>query len=120
LAITPRDNDALHCKVVALIQLNEFKSAIETIDSVAGDATLSFQFERSYALYRNKQYPLSLEALRSIPDASKNHAMWHLEAQVNYRIGNFVRSVEIYERTFTGDNVLTFFIHSFHRPLFKC
>jgi signal recognition particle subunit SRP72 len=107
LAIAPKDGDALHCKVIALMQSNEFKAAVDVIDSVANDASLSslFVLERVYALYRNKQYQVCLDALRGMSDASKTHAIWHLEAQVNYRLANFVRAVEIYERTFTGDNV---------------
>ena len=43
LKISPGDKDALHCKVVALVELSRFDDAIDVISSNDSDEDLAFE-----------------------------------------------------------------------------
>jgi len=93
LASAPNDADAKSCKIVSLIQTNQFDSAIKTIDSFDEG---NYQFEKAYALFRLKKFDESLKVLSTLPQPKSVHAL-QLEAQVYHRLEQNARAVEVFD-----------------------
>lgn len=97
------DPDALKCKAIALLHLSDFKGALDALSAVSGaDAVL---FEKAYALYRSKEHAKVVELCQAIPESKRSAGLWHVEAQACYRLGDFGRSIEIYERHLSSADV---------------
>ena len=88
LAAEPGDADALHAKVISLIELNKCSDALQILESAPALAS-GRAFERAYCLYTLNRESEALELLMpggAQPDEPK--AM-QLVAQIKYRLGEW-------------------------------
>jgi len=99
LASSPRDKDATVCLVTGLIHAGNFEAAAEIMSKSEFKEELAFA--NAYTLYKTQQDQESLAAFNKI--GKKKPGYSHLEAQLNYRMGNFDRCVEIYDKNFPKD-----------------
>ncbi len=76
----PNDLDALHSKLIALIQLARFEDAQKFLEARASEER--FTFERAYVLYRLKRLPEALKILSALSGAKREPRVLHLEAQI--------------------------------------
>jgi len=95
LKISPNDFDALHCKIVALIQLSKFDDALKLVTNNA-ELSQKLTFERAYCLYRTKQFQEALGLLKDYPQP-KPLRILELEAQVYYRLEDFQKCIQVYD-----------------------
>ena len=93
LRLVPGDVDTLRCKVALHIELGNFEEALSLASLPAIEAGLGF--ERAYCLYRQGKLPEALDALTQVgPD--RQVARVQLEAQLQYRLGNYPKAIELY------------------------
>ncbi|OAE21173.1 hypothetical protein AXG93_4012s1030 [Marchantia polymorpha subsp. ruderalis] len=92
LKLSQGDKDAVECKVVALIQLDEFDQALSVIESAPG---LDLVFQKAYCLYKRNRLQ---EALAALQNAEKNASVLQLEAQIQFKLGNFSACIGDYEK----------------------
>jgi signal recognition particle subunit SRP72 len=100
LDISRDDPDALHCRVVSMIHLSRFDSALQLIRSInkrrkGGDGKL-YRLEEAYCLYRQDKYQDTLSILATLP--RDDHRLMELEAQVAYRQEEYAKARERYEQ----------------------
>lgn len=98
LAANGGDKDALHAKAVALIRSSRFQEALTALESLT-----DLRFERAYCLYRTTRYAECQAALAAIPQQDRTDGVAHLEAQLNYRLGNFPKAAEGFEKLAAKD-----------------
>ncbi|KAI3933465.1 hypothetical protein MKX01_022044 [Papaver californicum] len=92
LAIAPGDEDALHCKIVALIKADNIDSALSTIQSLK-IVTFDFGVYKAYCLYRQNKLDEAMESLSSLERTS---ATMQLESQIFIKLQNpKIDSIEI-------------------------
>ncbi|KAK9286416.1 hypothetical protein L1049_014812 [Liquidambar formosana] len=94
LSIAPSDEDALRCKVVALIKADSFDSALSTVQS-SQKLPIDFSFFKAYCLYRQNKLD---EALESLKGQERNSATMLLESQILYRLGKMDACMDIYQK----------------------
>ena len=95
LSLAPDDREALHCKVVCLLQLSKFQEAVKLIDSQNKKAGKEqFTFEKAYCLYRLEKYDQSHRLLPRLPQTEQR--VQELSAQVAYRLGKYGESKATY------------------------
>jgi signal recognition particle subunit SRP72 len=94
LAIAPGDEDAIRCKVVALIKDDKIEDALSTIQS-SKNVPIDFNFLKAYCLYRQNRLNEALEYLES---QEKNSATMLLESQILFRMGKLDACVDIYQK----------------------
>ncbi|RDX62095.1 Signal recognition particle subunit SRP72, partial [Mucuna pruriens] len=105
LAIAPHDEDALRCKVVALIRNDRLDDALSAIRSSrkqldefhflkARQYLLSF-CSFAYCLYRQNKLD---EALESLKKQERNDETMLLESQILYRLGKMDACLDIYHK----------------------
>uniref|UniRef100_A0A2N9FTF9 Signal recognition particle subunit SRP72 n=1 Tax=Fagus sylvatica TaxID=28930 RepID=A0A2N9FTF9_FAGSY len=94
LAIAPGDEDAIRCKVVALIKDDKIEDALSTIQS-SQNVPIDFNFLKAYCLYRQNRLNEALEYLES---QEKNSATMLLESQILFRMGKLDACVDIYQK----------------------
>ncbi len=99
------DQDAVKCRVTALILQDEFKAAGEFIDSLPNKR--KFNFERLYCMYQLKQNDKALSFARSVDPRRKNRGFWHVEAQLLYRLGRFAEAAEVYRKQLSPERPAT-------------
>ena len=92
LSRSPEDKDALHCRIVCLIQLSKFHEAIKLIDKKAEKQ--KFQFERAYCFYRLEKYDESRRALKKLPESEQR--VRELSAQIAYRVEGYEEARKLY------------------------
>ncbi|GFR40961.1 hypothetical protein Agub_g1625 [Astrephomene gubernaculifera] len=109
LALAPGDEDALRCKVVAHMQLSEYKEALVLINKppLAG---LDLGFEKAYCLYRLGQIDEALSVVSSqlrspqlAPEAAP--PLLQLQAQLQYRRGRTRDCINTYDTLFQQHKV---------------
>ncbi|GLJ44232.1 hypothetical protein SUGI_0923960 [Cryptomeria japonica] len=83
LGAAPADQDALHCKVVALIQSDRVDEALALIHA-SSHFPIDLTFHKAYCLYRLNRLDEALAALKSLESDSN---VLQLEAQILYRQG---------------------------------
>ncbi|KAM7267671.1 hypothetical protein ACFE04_009837 [Oxalis oulophora] len=88
LAIASGDEDAIRCKVVALIKDDKLDEALSAIRK----APIDFSYAKAYCLYRQNKLDEALESLKTQDD--KNPATMLLESQILYRLGRMDACVE--------------------------
>ena len=105
---TSRDDpDALHCKLVSLIHLSKFDSALELIRNQnkkkkgSGGGTRQYPFEEAYCLYRKEKYKESLSILSSLPESEQR--VMELKAQIAYRQEQYVKAMQAYQHLLHED-----------------
>ena len=95
LSLVPEDPDALHCKVVCLVQLSKFAEALKLVDSLAGKTKEGrLQFERAYCLYRLERYEESWKIIEALP--SDEPRVKELAAQIAYRFEDYGAAASVY------------------------
>ncbi|KAK0207072.1 hypothetical protein DFS33DRAFT_1255766 [Desarmillaria ectypa] len=87
LTLAPADPDALQSKLFLLLQTERYDSALD-LPGCDG-------FEKAYALYRMQKGDEAREVLKEVTGDAERGAM-HLEAQLNYRSGEFATAVDLY------------------------
>ncbi|KAJ0039074.1 hypothetical protein Pint_23645 [Pistacia integerrima] len=94
LSIAPGDEDAMRCKVVALIRADDIAGAVSTIQS-SQKLPIDFSYFKAYCLYRQNKLDEALELLKNQESTS---AATLLKSQILYRLGEIDAFVEIYEK----------------------
>ncbi|XP_028772228.1 signal recognition particle subunit SRP72-like [Neltuma alba] len=99
LSIAPGDEDALRCKVVALIKSDKpdgFQEALSTIQS-SPRSPADFNFLKAYCLYRQNKLN---EALESLKRQERSDETMLLESQILYRLGKMDACVDNYQKLY--------------------
>lgn len=94
LSIAPGDEDALRCKIVALIKNDRFEEAISAIQSSRTPSD-DLHFFKAYCLYRENKLD---EALESLKRQERDDETMLLESQILYRLGKMDACVDIYQK----------------------
>ncbi|XP_052205313.1 uncharacterized protein LOC127810098 [Diospyros lotus] len=94
LSISPNDEDAIRCKVVALIKADSIDEAFSTIES-SRRLAIDFSFLKAYCLYRQNKLN---EALESLKAQEGNSAAMMLQSQILFRLGKMDASLDIYQK----------------------
>lgn len=98
LAAAPGDADALHAKMVSLIELGQYEGALQLADSSPAIVN-SIRFERAYCLYQRHREQDSLTLLMpNGTDPTESREM-QLAAQIYYRLGEYARSAELFRKS---------------------
>lgn len=71
---------AIHCKIVCLIQLNEFEEALKYLENQNEETRKKFELEQAYCLYRLNNVEESLKCLDG-KDVSDDLGANELKAQ---------------------------------------
>lgn len=95
LSVLPNDEDAVRCKLVALIKKDDIDGALQTIQEFSRRIHLDFGFLKAYCLYRQNKLD---EALESLKGQEGNSGTLLLESQILYRQGKFDASADIYQK----------------------
>ncbi|KAM3204812.1 signal recognition particle subunit SRP72 [Capsicum annuum] len=90
LAAAPGDEDAIRCKVVALVKADCIDEALAAIKK----ASVDLSFFKAYCLYRQNKLA---EALQSLKGKEGSTESMLLESQILYRLGKMGASVDIYQ-----------------------
>lgn len=96
LTVTPDDPQALHCKIVCLIQLSKFQEAGKLIDTLGKkvDNPQTYLFEKAYCLYRLEKYKESQHVLGKLPQSDPH--VRELQAQIFYRLEEYQEASTTY------------------------
>ncbi|XXG62337.1 hypothetical protein AAC387_Pa05g0712 [Persea americana] len=94
LAIAPGDEDALRCKIVALIKSDGIDRALSTIQA-SQNIPIDLRFYKAYCLYRQNKLHEALETLKS---EERSASVLQLESQILYRLGKMEACMESYEK----------------------
>lgn len=105
LALAPNDADALKCRVIVLVQYDEFQQALDAI-AASGDVADELLFEKAYCYYRLGQLEQALAAVQGVLDA-RRLARLQLEAQLHYRLGDNKQAIKVYRELFQTHKVET-------------
>ncbi|KAL0419590.1 UNVERIFIED_CONTAM: Signal recognition particle subunit SRP72 [Sesamum radiatum] len=95
LSIAPGDEDAIRCKLVALIKNDSIDDALSSIQEFSKKTSMDFSFFKAYCLYRQNKLD---EALESLKGQEGNSAIMLLESQILFRLGKMDACVDIYQK----------------------
>ncbi|XP_071706357.1 uncharacterized protein [Rutidosis leptorrhynchoides] len=95
LSVAPGDEDAIRCKIVALIKADNIDAALSTIVAVLKKFPIDLGFFKAYCLYRQNKFDDALESLKGI---EKDSSTMLLESQILSRQGKMDASVDIYKK----------------------
>ncbi|KAL2238616.1 UNVERIFIED_CONTAM: Signal recognition particle subunit SRP72 [Sesamum indicum] len=95
LSIAPGDEDAIRCKLVALIKNDSIDDALSAIQEFSKKSSMDFSFFKAYCLYRQNKLD---EALESLKGQQGNSATMLLESQILFRLGKMDACVDIYQK----------------------
>lgn len=95
LSVAPSDEDALRCKVVALIKNDKIDQAFTTIQESAKKFPVDFSFLKAYCLYRQNKLEEALESLKGLEGSTETML---LESQILYRLGKADDCVDVYQK----------------------
>ncbi|XP_057509788.1 uncharacterized protein LOC130792301 [Actinidia eriantha] len=94
LSISPNDEDAIRCKIVALIKADSIDEALSTMES-SRRLQIDQSFFKAYCLYRQNKLN---EALESLKGQEGNSATMLLQSQILFRMGKMDSSLDIYQK----------------------
>ncbi|XP_021745013.1 signal recognition particle subunit SRP72-like [Chenopodium quinoa] len=94
LSSAPGDEDALRCKIVALIKADNIDEAFAVIQS-SQRLPIDLNFLKAYCLYRLNKLD---EALESLQSQERSTATMLLESQILYRLGRMDACLDIYQK----------------------
>ncbi|GFZ21174.1 SRP72 RNA-binding domain-containing protein [Actinidia rufa] len=94
LSISPNDEDAIRCKIVALIKADSIDEALLTMES-SRRLQFDLSFFKAYCLYRQNKLN---EALESLKGQEGNSATMLLQSQILFRMGKMDASLDIYQK----------------------
>ncbi|XP_049412844.1 uncharacterized protein LOC125875840 [Solanum stenotomum] len=95
LRAAPGDEDAIRCKVVALVKADSIEEALVAIKDSSKKGSLDLSFFKGYCLYRQNKLEEALESLKGQEGSTESML---LESQILYRIGKMGASVDIYQK----------------------
>jgi signal recognition particle subunit SRP72 len=101
LAIVPKDEDALKCKCLCLIELNKFADALAFIEE-NNSVLKNIELETAYCLYKERKHQEALDIINKLKDLSP--VAKHLQAQTFYRLGEYEKVAEIYKQLYDSNN----------------
>ena len=96
---SPKDLNALHAKVVALLKLDRFDDALRTLEIGGEQLQERARLEHAYALYKAGKLE---DATRIVSQGSQTRGLRHVEAQISYRAEQFESAVALY-RDLSGE-----------------
>ncbi|KAN0130774.1 hypothetical protein V8E53_011449, partial [Lactarius tabidus] len=95
LRLDPDDKDARQTKLFLLLQTERYNDALALLEP----SEESSAFERTYSLYRLQQLDEAAQLLGKVKKIhEQNRGALHLEAQLNYRQGNYETALELYNQ----------------------
>ncbi|ESQ28523.1 hypothetical protein EUTSA_v10018246mg [Eutrema salsugineum] len=94
LSIAPADEDAIRCKVVALIKDDKIDDALSVIQSFH-KVPIDLGYQKAYCLYRQNNLDEALACLRG---RERDPDTLLLEAQILYRLGKTDDCVDVYQK----------------------
>ncbi|XP_042031974.1 signal recognition particle subunit SRP72-like [Salvia splendens] len=94
LSIAPGDEDAILCKVVALIKNDKIDDALSAIEKLSRKSPVDLTFFKAYCLYRQNKLD---EALVSLKGHNGDSAAMLLESQILFRLGKMDACVDVYQ-----------------------
>ncbi|PKA57689.1 hypothetical protein AXF42_Ash016735 [Apostasia shenzhenica] len=94
LKIAPGDEDAMRCKIVALIKSDAIDKALSAMQASEG-LSIDLRFFKAYCLYRQNKLQ---EALDSLSDQERSPMVLQLESQILYRLGKMDACMQSYEK----------------------
>ncbi|KAI0302306.1 hypothetical protein B0F90DRAFT_1627541 [Multifurca ochricompacta] len=95
LRLVPDDNDAKQTKLFLLLHTERYSDAL----ALLGASNESSTFERVYALYRLQHLDEAARLLDEIKEGQeRSRGALHLEAQLNYRQGNYQIAFDLYNQ----------------------
>ena len=97
LAAAPGDADALHAKMVSLIELSRVEDALLLADS-SPPLTDIVRFERAYCLYQLHREQESLALLMPAGVAPSEVREMQLAAQIFYRLGEYGQAADLFRQ----------------------
>ncbi|KAL6516282.1 hypothetical protein OROGR_019587 [Orobanche gracilis] len=95
LSIAPGDEDAIRCKVAALIKNDSIDDALSAIEVYSKKYSIDFSFFKAYCLYRQSRLN---DALESLKGQDGNLAAMLLESQILFRLGKMEACVDIFQK----------------------
>ncbi|KAL3354185.1 hypothetical protein AABB24_018704 [Solanum stoloniferum] len=95
LAAAPGDEDAIRCKVVALVKADSIEEALVAIKDSRKKGSVDLSFFKAYCLYRQNKLEEALESLKGQEGSTESIL---LESQILYRLGKMGASVDIYQK----------------------
>ncbi|KAL0437227.1 UNVERIFIED_CONTAM: Signal recognition particle subunit SRP72 [Sesamum radiatum] len=95
LAIAPGDEDAIGCKIVALIKNDNIEEALSAIQGFSKKSSVDFSFFNAYCFYRQNRLD---EALETLKGQEENFANMLLQSQISFRLGKMDACVDIYQK----------------------
>ncbi|KAH8504688.1 hypothetical protein H0E87_012065 [Populus deltoides] len=96
LSVAPNDEDAIRCKVVALIKCDSIDKALSTIHSAQRqNLPFDFSYFKAYCLYRQNKLDEALESLKGLERTSETML---LESQILFRLGKMDACVDVYQK----------------------
>ncbi|KAI8967518.1 hypothetical protein BDF20DRAFT_917462 [Mycotypha africana] len=105
IKIEPKDELALHCKVITLIRLEQYKEALTVIARQFKNSNIDLSYEKIYCYYRTNQFQPAMDLLRDLKSQNKdNESLLYLEAQLLYSQGKFEEAIDIYESLLKSTN----------------
>ncbi|KAG5380369.1 hypothetical protein IGI04_028211 [Brassica rapa subsp. trilocularis] len=93
LSIAPADEDAIRCKLVALVKDDKIDDALSVIHSFH-KLPIDLGFQKAYCLYRQNKLEEAIACLRGRERDSETSL---LEAQILYRLGKTDACVDVYK-----------------------
>jgi len=95
LRLAPNDKDARQTKLFLLLQTERYNDAIALLEPSDESST----FERTYSLYRLQHLDEAVQLLGKVKQRhEQNRGALHLEAQLNYRQGNYEVALDLYNQ----------------------
>ncbi|KAG5520705.1 hypothetical protein RHGRI_033329 [Rhododendron griersonianum] len=94
LSIAPNDEDAIRCKIVALIKNDSIDEALATMEA-SRRIQIDLSFFKAYCLYKQNKLNEALEALKG---QEGNSAIMLLQSQILFRMGKMDASLDIYQK----------------------
>ncbi|XP_011019281.1 PREDICTED: signal recognition particle subunit SRP72 [Populus euphratica] len=96
LSVAPNDEDAIRCKVVALIKCDSIDKALSTIHPAQRqNLPFDFSYFKAYCLYRQNKLDEALESLKGLGRTSETML---LESQILFRLGKMDACVDVYQK----------------------
>jgi len=95
LRLVPDDEDAKQTKLFLLLQTERYSDAL----ALLGTSNESSVFERAYSSYRLQRLDEAAQLLDTIKQKpEQSRGTLHLEAQLNYRQGNYQIALDLYNQ----------------------
>ncbi|CAG7854707.1 SubName: Full=Uncharacterized protein {ECO:0000313/EMBL:CCA66392.1} [Serendipita indica DSM 11827] len=99
LALDPADEEALQTQLFLLLKSSQYSEALKVTDANPEQ----FGFERAYALYRLQREQEAYELLGEVDEDDRAGML--LQAQINYRRGDYSAALEIYNSLLSTSHI---------------